>query len=52
MSAKDIVLTGMGARFPESNNTEEFWKNLVEGVDMVTDKEDRWPNGVLILVII
>ena len=45
MSANDIVITGMGGRFPESANVDEYCKNLFDGVDMVTDREDRWPRG-------
>ena len=45
MSANDIVISGLGARLPESRNVDEFCQNLFEGIDMVTNKEDRWPDG-------
>ena len=45
MSDQDIVISGMGGRFPESNNIDEFCQNLFAGVDMVTNKDDRWPDG-------
>ena len=45
MSPKDIVISGMSARLPESRNVDEFCNNLFAGIDMVTNKEDRWPNG-------
>ena len=46
MSTKDdIVISGMSGRFPSSRNVEEFKQNLYGGVDMVTNSEDRWPDG-------
>lgn len=42
---EDIVISGISGRFPESANMEEFKKNLMEGIDMVTDDERRWPAG-------
>ena len=45
MSAEDIVISGMGGRFPESRNVDEFCNNLFGGIDMVTNKDDRWPDG-------
>ena len=46
MSTKDdIVISGMSGRFPASRNLEEFKQNLYGGVDMVTQSEDRWPEG-------
>ena len=47
MSTKDdIVISGMSGRFPSSRNVEEFKQNLYGGVDMVTNSEDRWPEGI------
>ena len=43
---KDIVISGMSGRFPSSRNVEEFKQNLYGGVDMVTNSEDRWPDGI------
>ena len=42
---EDIVISGIGGRFPMSNNTDEFAKNLFNNIDMVTedDNEERWP---------
>ncbi|XP_066589497.1 fatty acid synthase [Prorops nasuta] len=42
----DIVITGISGRFPESNTMEEFKQALFEGIDLVTDDERRWPNGL------
>jgi fatty acid synthase len=39
----DII--GLSCRFPESNGPEEFWNNLMDGTDMVTCDDRRWPVG-------
>ncbi|EDV19158.1 uncharacterized protein TRIADDRAFT_62374 [Trichoplax adhaerens] len=31
---------------PESDNTEEFWQHLIQGNDMVTEDDRRWPPGI------
>lgn len=41
----EIVIAGISGRLPESNNLEEFWENLINGVDMVTDDDRRWKPG-------
>lgn len=41
----DVVVSGMGGRFPESDDIEEFKKNLYDGVDMVTMDGKQWPAG-------
>ena len=42
---EEIVISGIGGRFPMSNNTDEFAKNLFDNIDMITqdDNEERWP---------
>ncbi|XP_068199679.1 fatty acid synthase [Antennarius striatus] len=42
----DIVITGMSGRLPESENLEQFWENLINGVDMVTEDDRRWAPGI------
>ena len=46
----DIVISGVGGRFPMSDNFDEFAKNLYDNVDMVTedDNNERWPKGNVI----
>ena len=44
----DIVISGISCRLPESNNMDEFAKNLMEGIDMVTEDDRRWPPGIFI----
>ncbi|XP_059181217.1 LOW QUALITY PROTEIN: fatty acid synthase [Centropristis striata] len=42
----EIVVAGISGRLPESNNLEEFWENLINGVDMVTEDDRRWTPGL------
>ncbi|XP_057332495.1 fatty acid synthase [Microplitis mediator] len=42
----EIVITGFSGRLPESENIEEFKRNLFDGIDLVTDDERRWPRGL------
>ena len=38
-----IAVIGMGCRFPQAENPEEFWRLLRDGVDAVTEvPPDRW----------
>lgn len=39
------MIAGMSGKFPESENLEEFWANLIGGVDMVTEDDRRWKAG-------
>ncbi|KAG7491726.1 hypothetical protein MATL_G00007310 [Megalops atlanticus] len=43
---EEIVIAGISGRLPESNNLEEFWENLFNGVDMVTEDDRRWKPGL------
>ncbi|XP_025783452.1 fatty acid synthase [Puma concolor] len=43
---EDVVIAGMSGKLPESENMEEFWANLIGGVDMVTDDDRRWKAGL------
>lgn len=42
MEAEDIVISGISCRLPQSDNMEEFWENLINGVDMVTTDNQRY----------
>ncbi|KAM8836140.1 fatty acid synthase [Spinachia spinachia] len=42
----EIVIAGISGRLPESNNLEEFWENLISGIDMVTEDNRRWTPGL------
>ncbi|XP_040922555.1 fatty acid synthase-like [Toxotes jaculatrix] len=42
----EIVIAGISGRLPESNDLEEFWENLINGVDMVTEDDRRWTPGL------
>ncbi|KAM6245512.1 fatty acid synthase [Porphyrio hochstetteri] len=43
---EDIVIAGIAGKLPESANLEEFWENLLNGVDMVTEDDRRWKPGI------
>ncbi|CAG2166224.1 unnamed protein product, partial [Oppiella nova] len=47
MSTNDVVISGMSGRFPLSDTTDEFARNLYDGVDMVTADDSRWPTDLL-----
>jgi fatty acid synthase, animal type len=40
-----VLVTGFSGRFPSSANISEFWKNLCDGVDLVTENSSRYPLG-------
>jgi polyketide synthase PksL len=42
-SISDVAVVGMSGRYPRSNNLKEFWKNLSNGVNCITEiPRDRW----------
>lgn len=41
----DIVISGIGGRFPESENFDQLAANLLNSVDMITRDDRRWPVG-------
>uniref|UniRef100_A0A803V968 Fatty acid synthase n=1 Tax=Ficedula albicollis TaxID=59894 RepID=A0A803V968_FICAL len=43
---EDVVIAGIAGRLPESENLQEFWENLLNGVDMVTEDDRRWKPGI------
>ncbi|MEN7551133.1 amino acid adenylation domain-containing protein [Rapidithrix thailandica] len=41
--ANDIAVIGMSGKFPGANNLSEYWHNLINGLNSVTDfPGDRW----------
>lgn len=44
-ASKMADIIGLSCRFPESNGPSEFWSNLMNGKDMVTADDRRWPVG-------
>uniref|UniRef100_T1INJ4 Fatty acid synthase n=1 Tax=Strigamia maritima TaxID=126957 RepID=T1INJ4_STRMM len=44
--ADEIVISGISARLPESDNLWEFKEHLFNGHDMVTADDRRWPMGL------
>ena len=44
-SREPIAIIGMACRLPGADSPEEFWQNLLNGVDSVTDPPaGRWPD--------
>ena len=37
-----IAIIGMACVFPQASNIQEFWKNIVTGVDAVTEPTSKW----------
>ncbi len=42
---EDVVISGVGGRFPESDTVDEFAQNLYNKVDMIVEDDRRWPTG-------
>jgi hypothetical protein len=42
---EEVVISGIGGRFPESDTVDEFARNLYNKVDMIVDDDRRWPTG-------
>ena len=44
----DVAVIGMACRFPDANNMEEFWRNLMEGKESITffDDEELLNSGI------
>ena len=44
---EDIAIIGLSGRYPQAENLQEFWKNLSEGVDCITEiPSDRWDHSL------
>ncbi|WP_405668154.1 SDR family NAD(P)-dependent oxidoreductase [Streptomyces sp. NBC_01166] len=42
----EIAVIGLAGRYPQARNIREFWQNLAEGRDSVTEiPADRWDHG-------
>ncbi|KAF7493890.1 Fatty acid synthase [Sarcoptes scabiei] len=42
----EIVISGIGGRYPESDSLDEFRDNLYNNVDMITSDDRRWPTDL------
>jgi acyl transferase domain-containing protein len=41
---RDIAIVGMSALLPQARDVDEYWRNVVNGVDAITEVgPDRWP---------
>lgn len=43
---EDVVISGIAGRFPESDTIQEFREHLMNGDDMITEDDRRWPLGI------
>nr|XP_023016718.1 fatty acid synthase-like [Leptinotarsa decemlineata] len=41
-----LVISGIAGRFPECENVDQFKEALLNGVDLVTDNDKRYPAGI------
>jgi len=41
----EVVISGIACRLPESDNIAEFRDHLMNGDDMVTENDSRFPPG-------
>lgn len=41
----EIVISGISGRYPECENVNEFWDNLMSGEELVSIDDRRWPVG-------
>ncbi|MCP4285344.1 MAG: SDR family NAD(P)-dependent oxidoreductase, partial [Gammaproteobacteria bacterium] len=43
IEALDIAIIGLSGRYPQARNIQEFWENLRDGKDCITEiPQDRW----------
>lgn len=42
---EDIVISGIGGRYPDSADVDEFWSKIMSGVELSTIDDRRWPVG-------
>ena len=43
----DIAIIGVSGRYPGANNIQEFWKNLRNGKDCITEiPKERWDHSL------
>ncbi|KAG5873391.1 hypothetical protein JTB14_027737 [Gonioctena quinquepunctata] len=46
-SAEDIVISGIAGKFPECENVDELKEALLQGIDLTTEDDRRYPLGIL-----
>jgi polyketide synthase PksN len=44
--SEDVAIIGLAGRYPRAKNVQEFWENLKNGLDCITEiPSDRWDHG-------
>lgn len=47
LRVQDIAVISLSGRYPQAKNIQEFWKNLQEGKDCITEiPKDRWDHSL------
>jgi acyl transferase domain-containing protein/thioesterase domain-containing protein len=47
VKTQDIAIIGLSGRYPGANNIQEFWQNLRDGKDCITEiPNERWDNNL------
>ncbi|MCR8978417.1 SDR family NAD(P)-dependent oxidoreductase [Brevibacillus laterosporus] len=47
VGCEDIAIVGVAGRYPGARNIEEFWNNVRDGVDSITEiPKDRWDHSL------
>lgn len=41
-ASMDIAIVGMSGRFPKADDVNEYWDNLIHGVDCIQEISSRW----------
>lgn len=44
-SNEEFVISGIAGRLPECENIEQFWQALLDGLDLLTVDDRRYPPG-------
>ncbi|RWS10399.1 hypothetical protein B4U79_10038, partial [Dinothrombium tinctorium] len=47
LEARQPVIAGISGRYPNSDNLEQFWNNLMNGAQMCSVDDTRWPVGFM-----
>lgn len=51
ISDDDIVIAGISGRFPNSEDLNAFWNNLVNSCEMYSLETERWPTSKFVAIL-
>ncbi|RWS08133.1 fatty acid synthase-like protein [Dinothrombium tinctorium] len=49
VQSDEIVVSGIAGRFPEADDIEELWSKLMNGIELSSTDDRRWPLGTFLL---